>query len=78
MGAVAVVARHLEAPELAERERELAILASALAEATAGRGGMAVVTGEAGAGKTALLQAFCAGRTPDGRRASSGGCATRC
>ena len=66
MHPVAVVARHLEAPELAERERELAILASALAEATAGRGGMAVVTGEAGAGKTALLQAFCAGRSSDG------------
>ena len=66
MHPVAVVARHLEAPELAERERELAILASALARPPPGRGGMAVVTGEAGAGKTALLQAFCASRSSDG------------
>ena len=50
---------HAAGVELAERERELAALTSALAEATAGRGGMAVVTGEAGAGKTALLQGFC-------------------
>ena len=71
---VAVVAGHLEAPELAERERELAILASSLAEATAGRGGMAVVTGEAGAGKTALLQGFCAGRSSAAVRVLWGMC----
>ena len=62
-----------EAPELAERERELALLESALAEATAGHGGMVVVTGEAGAGKTALLQAFCA-RRPSGARVLRGMC----
>jgi DNA-binding CsgD family transcriptional regulator/tetratricopeptide (TPR) repeat protein len=58
------VEQKLEAPELAERDRELAALDSALTEAAAGHGGMAVVTGEAGAGKTALLQAFCARRPP--------------
>ena len=44
---------------LVERERELTALESAIDEAASGRGGMVVVTGEAGAGKTALLHAFC-------------------
>jgi DNA-binding CsgD family transcriptional regulator/tetratricopeptide (TPR) repeat protein len=71
---MSTVAGHLEAPELAERERELAILATAFAEASAGRGGMAVVTGEAGAGKTALLQAFCADVRSAGKRVLWGMC----
>ena len=61
------VEQKLEAPELAERERELAALESALTEAATGHGGLAVVTGEAGAGKTVLLQEFCARRPPDVR-----------
>ena len=61
MRRMATVAGQVETPELAERDRELAVLESALAEAAAGRGGMVAVTGEAGAGKTALLQAFCDG-----------------
>ena len=50
---------HAAGVELVERERELIALESAIDEGASGRGGMVVVTGEAGAGKTALLQAFC-------------------
>lgn len=71
---MSVVARIVGEPELAERERELATLASALAEATAGRGGMAVITGEAGAGKTALLRAFCAAPPSSAARVLWGMC----
>ena len=47
--------------ELLERSVELATLASRLAEVGAARRGrLALVAGEAGAGKTALLRAFCA------------------
>jgi len=52
------VATTTSAGDLLERDDLLAELRTVLAEATAGRGGMAVVTGEAGAGKTALLRAF--------------------
>lgn len=44
-------------PELLERERELAVLAQLLEQTDSGAGGVAVVEGEAGAGKTALLLA---------------------
>ena len=43
---------------LVGRSHELARLHSALNEAVAGRGGLAVVTGEPGIGKTALARAF--------------------
>ncbi len=46
--------------ELLERERELVVLAEALAVVEAASGGrLALVHGEAGVGKTALLQGFC-------------------
>ena len=45
--------------ELLERADLLDALAAALAEATDGRGRMVLLGGEAGAGKTALLRAFC-------------------
>ena len=47
---------------LVERERELAALEAALEEASSGRGRMVLVTAEAGGGKTALIDRFCAGR----------------
>ena len=47
---------------LVERERELAVLEAAFDEASAGRGRVALVTAEAGGGKTALLERFCADR----------------
>jgi DNA-binding CsgD family transcriptional regulator/tetratricopeptide (TPR) repeat protein len=55
-------ARPTDPHALVERERELAALDAAFAEAAAGRGVVAIVTAEAGGGKTALLDAFCAGQ----------------
>src|SRR4051794_33598631 len=55
-------------PELLERSHELAELARALeASETAGSGGAVLVTGEAGAGKTALLRAFRDAHSPEVR-----------
>src|SRR5438067_3444060 len=48
---------------LVEREQELAALEAALTEASAGRPQVVLVTAEAGGGKTALIDRFCAGRT---------------
>jgi DNA-binding CsgD family transcriptional regulator len=53
----------LAAPELGgllEREFELTALSEALAEARAGEGRLLLVYGEAGIGKTALVNQFCA------------------
>ena len=49
----------LESLGLVEREREFAALEASLTEAAAGRGGVALVYGEAGIGKTSLLRSFC-------------------
>jgi DNA-binding SARP family transcriptional activator/predicted ATPase len=49
---------HVESTVFVARERELARLEAQLAPALAGRGRVAFVTGEAGSGKTALLQEF--------------------
>jgi DNA-binding CsgD family transcriptional regulator/tetratricopeptide (TPR) repeat protein len=45
---------------LVERERELAALEAALAAVSAGQGRVVLVTAEAGGGKTALIDRFCA------------------
>src|SRR5690242_564764 len=44
---------------LAGRERELATLRKRLAEALGGHGGLVLIGGEAGIGKTALAEAVC-------------------
>lgn len=48
--------------ELVERTRELAVLADCADRALAGEGVVAVVSGESGAGKTALVEQFLADR----------------
>ena len=44
----------MSAPPLLERERELAVIDERLAEAVAGRGGLVLIEGPAGIGKSAL------------------------
>ncbi len=46
--------------QLVERENELAVLEAAFEQASAGRGRVALVSAEAGGGKTALIERFCA------------------
>jgi DNA-binding NarL/FixJ family response regulator len=58
---------------LVERDDELAVLEHAFETATAGRGGIALVTAEAGGGKTALIDRFCACR-PQRARVLRGAC----
>lgn len=50
-----------EEPPLLEREGELAVIAQRLAAASEGAGGLLMVEGAAGIGKTRLLQAACHG-----------------
>ena len=52
---------------LVEREQELAALDAALMEASTGRPQVVLVTAEAGGGKTALIDRFCADRTSSTR-----------
>jgi DNA-binding CsgD family transcriptional regulator/tetratricopeptide (TPR) repeat protein len=56
-----------------ERDRELTMLRETWREAVLGRGGMLVVSGEAGAGKTTLVQHF-AGESDGGMRVLWGAC----
>jgi DNA-binding CsgD family transcriptional regulator/tetratricopeptide (TPR) repeat protein len=53
--------------ELLERSEFVAALDESLAEATAGRGRLVLIGGEAGVGKTTLVQRFCADRAHDAR-----------
>jgi predicted ATPase len=53
---------HRPLVELVERDRELAVLAAAFDEAATGRGRVALITAEAGGGKTALIDSFCTAR----------------
>lgn len=45
--------------ELLEREDALAMLEGAIADARRGEGGLVLISGEAGVGKSALVRAFC-------------------
>jgi DNA-binding CsgD family transcriptional regulator/tetratricopeptide (TPR) repeat protein len=58
--------------ELLEREAALASLAEYAAQAASGAGRLALVSGEAGSGKTALVEHFAEGR--DGDRVLRSGC----
>ena len=58
------------------RRAELAVLDERLASALAGEGGLLAVEGEAGVGKTRLVETFLAG-LPDGVRAFAGRCFER-
>ena len=58
---------------LVERERELAALEAGFAEVSAGRGRVVLVTAEAGGGKTALIDRFCA-NLPGSTRVLRGAC----
>lgn len=51
--------------QLLDRERDLDVLSAALVRAVAGQGRVALVTGEAGIGKTSLLRAFLSGIAPE-------------
>ena len=54
-------------PSLVGRDRELAILRERLAAALAGQGGLVLIGGEAGIGKTPLRRRF-AGKLPTSAR----------
>jgi class 3 adenylate cyclase/DNA-binding CsgD family transcriptional regulator len=51
--------RTLLCPELVERDRELGLLTAALDDTAAGRGGVTLLVGEAGVGKTRLTREIC-------------------
>ena len=56
---------------LLERDRTLEALERAVGDAAAGRGSVALVTGEAGIGKTSLVRAFADATPPSGRACCS-------
>jgi len=64
--------RHRERdPAIVGRERDLGVLATRLARARAGERQLVMVAGEAGIGKTTLVDAFCAELAAAGENASS-------
>jgi DNA-binding CsgD family transcriptional regulator/energy-coupling factor transporter ATP-binding protein EcfA2 len=64
---VACNTRAVAGPVLLERERELAELADAAGEAAAGEGGLVLIFGEAGIGKSSLVRAVRGLLAPKGR-----------
>ncbi|HEX5502466.1 MAG TPA: AAA family ATPase, partial [Thermomicrobiales bacterium] len=65
---------HAAAPPLVGRAREQALLAACFAAALAGRGGLALLGGEAGIGKTALARALGREAEARGARVLAGRC----
>jgi DNA-binding NarL/FixJ family response regulator len=68
------VSRRVSVPELIGRRNELAALAGALTDAAAGTGRLVLVEGDAGVGKTRLVQEFADRAARDGATVLSGGC----
>ncbi|MBB4912442.1 helix-turn-helix transcriptional regulator [Actinophytocola algeriensis] len=68
------MSRRVSVPELIGRRSELAVLAAALTDATAGTGRLVLVEGDAGVGKTRLTQEFADQAARDGATVLSGGC----
>jgi DNA-binding CsgD family transcriptional regulator/tetratricopeptide (TPR) repeat protein len=68
------VATRLSSPTLIGRQAELARLEAAMERAAAGQPGVAIVAGEAGVGKTRLVEAMAARAGDRGRRVLVGGC----
>ena len=64
----------VSSPELVGREPELGALRAALARAADGEPGIVVVAGEAGIGKTRLMDEFAVRARGDGMRVLVGGC----
>ena len=64
----------VSSPELVGREPELGTLRAGLARATDGGPGIVVVAGEAGIGKTRLIEEFAGRARDDGARVLVGGC----
>src|SRR5690242_5389147 len=62
------------APLLVGRERELATLRAALAAALAGHGGVVLIGGEAGIGKTALTEVIASEASAQGALVLVGHC----
>jgi DNA-binding NarL/FixJ family response regulator len=61
-------------PELIGRRSELAVLGDAMADAAAGTGRLVLVEGDAGVGKTRLVQEFADRAARQGATVLSGGC----
>jgi transcriptional regulator with XRE-family HTH domain/tetratricopeptide (TPR) repeat protein len=62
------------APPLVGREQELGVLRASLAASMAGQGGLVLLSGEAGVGKTALAEALCWEAAQQGMLALFGRC----
>ncbi|MFL6126258.1 AAA family ATPase [Actinophytocola sp.] len=68
------MSRRVSVPELIGRRDELAVLTDALADAAAGTGRLVLVVGDAGVGKTRLVQEFADRAARTGTTVLSGGC----
>jgi len=69
-----MMSRPLSCPRLIGRSEELAALRSAVAAAGGGAGGFVVVEGEAGIGKTRLVETFAEAAAGEGARVLRGSC----
>ncbi|MGB3441967.1 MAG: AAA family ATPase [Actinophytocola sp.] len=68
------MSRRVSVPELIGRRSELAVLGAALTDAVAGTGRLVLVEGDAGVGKTRVVQEFADRAARDGATVLSGGC----